>query len=355
MNINFYKNNNMILTTAEIHTLENHFVSFARKEDSWKSFSFPVNNLLNKSALVRDYYFQKYQEGSGLQGGKILEFVLGETFANMLGLNYIGDGIFDNTHYTVTLTGELGKGTGDIHDILILDKSTGKTYNAEIKDAVSRTGESDIKYDENGHLQKPTSTSAKKWDDAWMPILNAFNEDTTVFEHPGHNYPIDKYEDACAEVAKNYFSNVDYLFTHKENKLVVIPMDNFDAIRHMFSLAGSEIRCLNGKNTVKCFTPNYLDKAIHESKYYIEDTANGYIFDASILKFKKARGGGVSSKCDFIPGFKVVVSDITYNEDGSANIPKASILQQNPNISVHFSTVASYKDIVKFFEGRANK
>ena len=53
-----------------------------------------------------------------------------------------------------------------------------------------------------------------------MPILNAFNEDTTVFEHPGHNYPIDKYEDACAEVAKNYFSNVDYLFTHKENKLV---------------------------------------------------------------------------------------------------------------------------------------
>ena len=41
-------NNNMILTTAEIHTLENHFVSFARKEDSWKSFSFPVNNLCHR-------------------------------------------------------------------------------------------------------------------------------------------------------------------------------------------------------------------------------------------------------------------------------------------------------------------
>ena len=270
MNINFYKNNNMILTVAEIHTLENHFTSFAKKEDSWKSFSFPVRDLLNKSALVEEYYYQQYQANAGLQGGKILEFVLGETFANMLGVKYVGDGIFDNIHYTITLTGELGKGTGSTFDIEIVDKSTNTIYNGEVKDAVARTGECDLRYDENGHLTKPIR--AKNWDDAWMPILNAFNNDTTVFDHPGHNYPIDKYENACVEIAKNYFNGVDYLFTHKENKLVIIPMDNFDAISHMFSLAGSEIRCLNGKNSVKCFTPNYFNKIIHESEDFIGET-----------------------------------------------------------------------------------
>lgn len=345
-NINFYKNNTMIITSAEIHIIESHFTSFAKKEDTWESFSYPIKDILSRSAIVTEYIYNKYIEGVGLQGGKILELVLGETFANMLHLSYMGNGTFDGEKYTVTMIGEFGKGTGNTHDLSIYDKVNNHTYNVEIKDTVARTGDCDIKYDDNGHLLP--STKSKKWDENWMPILDFFNANYTVDDHVGHNYKIHDYE-TCAKVAKSYFKDVDYLFTHKENKLTIIPMNNYDVISHMFSLNGSEIRCLNGKNAVGVFAPKYCERAFKNCEFFVREENNNYILKEEILSIT-SRSGGTSSKYNLIPGFRVLQENVKFNNDGTVTIAKNKILQRNANISVHFTVIASYNDIVKFFE-----
>lgn len=346
MNINFYKNNTMIMTPAEVHTVESHFTTFAKREDTWESFSYPIKNILNKSASVSEYIYNKYNDEVGLQGGKVLELVLGETFANMLNLTYMGNGVFDGVNYTVTMTGELGKGTGNTHDLVIYDKVNDCSYNAEIKDTVARTGDCDMKYDNHGHLIP--STKSKNWDENWMPILDAFNSHHSVEDYVGHNYNIDDYE-TCAKVAKSYFRDVDYLFTHKENKLTVIPMKDYDVIGHMFSLKNSEIRCLNGKNAVKVFAPEYCDRAFKNCEFFVREENNCYVLTKDILSVK-SRSGGTSSKYNLIPGFRVLQKDVAFNSDGTVTIAKDKILQRNANISVHFTVIASYHDIVKFFE-----
>lgn len=346
---NFYENNNLMLTQKEIKVLEEYFKNNLEKYSSWEVFSSPIINILNKSLPVMDYYKNQYEASKGLQCGKLLEIVIGDTLSRIFNASYIAPNIFESNKYRISLTGEAGKGTGEVADIEILDKESGYVYIGEVKDEIARPGDCDLKYDENGHLY-PSSRSTK-WDEAWRPIIDNFNTNTCTFDWFGHNYPISKHKEICVNITRNYFKNIDFLFTCKEDKLVTIPMDNFDAISSIFSFHGSEIRAA-GKNTVKPFTEQYMKSAILNSEYFIEETADAYRMKIEVFPSldRKGRNGGTSSKYNFIPGFKVEKNKVTFDDNGECVIFKSGILQLNPNISVHMAIKKSYNEIKKIFK-----
>ena len=345
---NFYSNNDMILTQAEIHTLENHFKKAFLGADSWTQFSTPIATILSKSVAVADYYQHQFNNALGLQGGKILEIVVGETLGRIFNARYIGNNIFEGEQYSIILTGEDGKGSGASYDIKIIDKINNVSYIGEVKDEIARCGDCDLRYDEKGHLFP--APKATKWDDAWWPVLNAFNASTSMFDIFGHNFKISQFEDACATIAYNYFNDVDFLFTCKQNKLITIPMKNFDAVKTLFCFDGSEIRS-SGKNPVNSFTPIYMNKTILNSEYFVRMNGNDYVVNQAMLTEKVGRGGGISSRYGFIPGFIVKKDGVTFNDDGTCLIKANSIKQLNANISVHFQIKAKYDEIVKICKG----
>lgn len=349
MIVNFYENNDLILTQKEIKILEEYFKNNLTKYDCWETFSSSITSILNKSTPVTDYYKNQYATSKGLQCGKLLEIVVGETLSKIFGTIYTGINTFENDEYCISLTGEAGKSTGKVADIKIIDKKSGDVYIGEVKDEIARPGDCDLKYDEDGHLYPaPRST---KWDEAWRPIIDTFNANTCTFDWFGHNYPISKYKDICVNITRNYFNGIDFLFTCKEDKLVTIPMNNFDAVGSIFSFQGSEIRAA-GKNTVKPFTSRYMENAILNSEYFIEETADAYRMKTEVFPSLecKDRNGGTSSKYNFIPGFKVEKSKVVFDENGECTIAKNGILQLNSNISVHITIKKSYNDIKKIFK-----
>jgi hypothetical protein len=345
---NFYSNNDMILTQAEIRTLENHFKKTSLGADSWTQFSTPIATILSKSVAVADYYQHQFDNALGLQGGKILEIVVGETLGRIFNANYVGNNIFEGEQYSIILTGEDGKGSGASYDIKIIDKINNISYIGEVKDEIARCGECDLKYDEEGHLFP--SSQVKNWNDAWWPILNAFNASTSMFNIFGHNFKISHFEDACTAVARSYFDKVDFLFTCKQNKLITIPMENFDAVKMLFCFDNSEIRS-KGKNTANIFTPNYLNKMISNSEYFIQMEGSDYIFNQNILSKRNPRGSSISKYFNFIPGFVVEKKGVTFNDNNTCLIKAKSIKQLNSNISIHFKIKAKYDEIVKICKG----
>lgn len=346
---NFYENNSLILTKKEIKILEEYFKNNLGKYSDWKVFSSPIINILNKSMPVMDYYKNQYDASKGLQCGKLLEIVIGDTLSRIFNTSYIAPNIFESNKYRISLTGEGGKGTGNTADIEILEKESGYVYIGEVKDEIARPGDCDLKYDENGHLY--SSSRSTKWDEAWRPIIDNFNANTCTFDWFGHNYPISKHKEICVNITRNYFKNIDFLFTCKEDKLVTIPMNNFNAISSIFSFHGSEIRAA-GKNTVKPFTKQYMKNAILNSEYFIEETADAYRMKIEVFPSLdcKGRNGGISSKYNFIPGFKVEKNKVTFDDNSECTILKSGILQLNPNISVHMAIKKSYNEIKKIFK-----
>lgn len=354
MIIDFYSNNDLILTKKEIGFLESTFISSAHEEKNWDDFFPLVSHILEKSFTVYEYCQSQYVNNLGLQGGKILEIVIGDTLSKIFNATYIGNGIYSNTQYTITLTGDSGKGRGkeNIKDIEIIDKKNNTIYKGEIKDEIARCGECDLKYDEKGHLFP--AKRAVKWDDAWWPVLNAFNDSTCMFDIFGHNFKINHFTEACGQVAQNYFKNIDFLFTHKEDKLITIPLKDFNLVKNLFCFDGSEIRS-NGKNPVNCFTPIYMENTIKNSQYFIDITQNGdYIVSQSMLINKTGRGGGKSSRYGFIPGFIVKKDGVIFYENGSCQIKKSSIKQLNSNISIHLSIKKNYNEIKYFIKENEN-
>lgn len=166
---NFYENNSLILTKKEIKILEEYFKNNLGKYSDWKVFSSPIINILNKSLPVMDYYKNQYDASKGLQCGKLLEIVIGDTLSRIFNTSYITPNIFESNKYRISLTGEAGKGTGNTADIEILEKESGYVYIGEVKDEIARPGDCDLKYDENGHLY--SSSRSTKWDEAWRPLL----------------------------------------------------------------------------------------------------------------------------------------------------------------------------------------
>ena len=349
MIVNFYENNDLILTQKEIKILEEYFKNNLTKYDCWETFSSSIASILNKSIPVTDYYKNQYATGKGLQCGKLLEIVIGDTLSRIFNTSYIAPNIFESNKYRISLTGEAGKGTGNTADIEILEKESGYVYIGEVKDEIARPGDCDLKYDENGHLY--SSSRSTKWDEAWRPIIDNFNANTCTFDWFGHNYPISKHKEICVNITRNYFKNIDFLFTCKEDKLVTIPMNNFNAISSIFSFHGSEIRAA-GKNAVKPFTEQYMKNAILNSEYFIEETADAYRMKIEVFPSLdcKGRNGGISSKYNFIPGFKVEKNKVTFDDNGECTILKSGILQLNPNISVHMAIKKSYNEIKKIFK-----
>ena len=346
---NFYKNNNLILTQKEIKILENHFKDELNKHDCWEAFSFPVLDILNKSIPITNYYKNQYKNNIGLQSGKLLEIVVGETLSVIFGTNYTSNNNFENEKYLITLIGDEGKNSGKSGDIIIFDKEFNHKYIGEIKDQIARPGDCDLKYDEEGHLYP--SPNSRNWNEEWRPIVDSFNANNSIFNLFGHNYSISEHKEICENITHNYFSGVDFLFTCKEDYLVTIPTNNFNMISSIFSFQGSEIRS-TGKNTVKPFTEKYMKNTILNSEYFIEETSDTYRMKINVFPSlnNKGRNGGTSSKYTFIPGFKVEKDKVTFNENGECIIIKSGIKQINPNISVHITINESYENIKKIFK-----
>ena len=85
MIVNFYENNDLILTQKEIKILEEYFKNNLTKYDCWKTFSSSIASILNKSAPVTDYYKKRYTTGKGLKCGKLLLFLFRRSYRSILG------------------------------------------------------------------------------------------------------------------------------------------------------------------------------------------------------------------------------------------------------------------------------
>lgn len=97
---NFYENNSLILTKKEIKILEEYFKNNLGKYSDWKVFSSPIINILNKSMPVMDYYKNQYDASKGLQCGKLLEIVIGDTLSRIFNTSYIAPNIFESNKYS---------------------------------------------------------------------------------------------------------------------------------------------------------------------------------------------------------------------------------------------------------------
>jgi hypothetical protein len=341
MKIDLFNNNHLALTKKEIRSIETFYTDALHNIKSNEDFINNLHPFCKMVIPVYDYCMDCFNKQSGLQGGKILELLIGDTLGRIFNAQYIDRNHYESNRYSIVLTGESGKGNGKTHDIEIFDKITGTTYVGEIKDEISRGGECDLKYDEAGKLFH--SANAKNWDPIWQFFLDEFNSHSTIFGLFGHNYKISEQTEVCEKVAKNYFANVDFIFTIKDDKMVTIPINNVN-LSTFFSFKGSEIRS-TGKNPVNCFTPKYLSNQIINSEYFISEEKDYFIMNRGVLIEKKGRGGGITTRYGFIPGFIVRKDGVEFLQEDAVKISKKSIKQLNSNISIHLTLIAEYENL----------
>lgn len=237
----------------------------------------------------------------------------------------LGD-TYENSNWKLTATGDLGKGKGNYHDFELLDKSKNEIIILEVKKRIARCGESDLKYNEEGKLLRPSRS--KTWFSGWDKFLEEFNSHSSIFSLSG-NYQL---EGEFSSVAEEYFKDVSYLITCDSNdNLIAIPANE---ILSCISFKGSEIR-RKGKNAVKVFTPNHCHKTFVSSSNFLEEHKDFYIMKPECLFSVKGRGGESKYYSFEDSVYKIEKLSVEKISENKIKISKNKIKQLNSNISIH--------------------
>lgn len=346
----FYNNIKLVYTKNEIEQLNSIYVKNYSQVSSFEELKEKFSNILHP--MIEFEFHKQFDAQKGIQGGVLVELSIFATIAQIFNIyNFIfknGKYICENNEYIFTLQGNDGHGgITNGHDLIIFDKAQNKSYDCEIKEPFARLNEKDFLYDEQGHLCK--SSRATEIEIApYMNVIHAFNQHTNVFEHIGHNIPLDN--NIVADIIDNYFSNIDYLFTYQNDYLVVIPK-NKELFIKIYDSNGSEIRGTNGKNLKSIFTPVYAKNTF--IKYLINEDEKYYYFD--INAFEKSNGRqSASHRYKLKEGFAIKGTDAEIN-NGILKCEKKKIKQNSPLVSPKMKLISKYDDIKKIIlEGGYN-
>lgn len=346
----FYNNIKLIYNKNEIEQLNNIYVKNYSKTSSFEELKRKFSNTLHP--IIEFEFHKQFDVHKGIQGGVLVELSILATIAKIFNINTFrfenNKYIYENNQYIFTLQGNDGHGgITNGHDLIIFDKIENKNYDCEIKEPFARLNEKDFLYDEQGHLCK--SNRAIETEIApYMNIINTFNQHTNVFEHIGHNIPLNS--NMVADIIDNYFSNIDYLFTYQNDYLIIIPK-NKKIFAKIYDSNNSEIRGTNGKNLKSIFTPIYAKNTF--AKYLINEDKEYYYFN--INAFEKSKGRqSANYRYKLKEGFAIKEEDTEINNE-ILKCKKKKIKQNSPLISPKIKLISKYDDIKKIvLEGGYN-
>ena len=341
----FYENNpKIIYTKSQIQQFNNIYIqNYTQVSDFNELLSkFPFN----LHPIIVHEFHKQYDAQKGIQGGILIELTIFATLAKILNIDNFsfqnGQYVYENNEYCLILQGNKGHGANTNivgNDIIIFEKSTGKSYNCEVKEPFARLGEMDWQYNEDGHLCA-TPQADKNKIKLYQPIADAYNKYMNVFEHIGHNFPLTS--TMVQEIIENYFNHVDYIITYDEKDfyLLVIP-HNATLFLQIYDSKGSEIRGTNGKNLRKIFTKNYATQIL--TKYLIKEEDGYYYFYVKDFLDTNARQSS-GSRYKLREGFAIKSNDAII-ENGILKCKKNAFKQNCAVISPKIHLISNYSQI----------
>ena len=324
----------LIYTAKEMEFLNAYFKQQSQ-EYNRNEFLSGVGQIITRTPAMFNGYMNSYNSGRNLQPGYLTEINICATLAAMLNLSYQNDYSESNVRHCYSDGCIYLKEYGgcNMADVQLVGKN-GTIIALEIKEPKSLGGDFNMGITEEGKLI-PKLKADRVFPKAAQLITNNFNSSDSIFNHIGHNIPLEDNE-CLHSIARDYIcsKNIDYIATYSQdnNNLIFFPVSELD--KHV-SYKNSEIRTA-GKNHVKVYTP----KLFHR----IMDSI-GCIIDGDVVKIPKTateyrverNSKKKISGIKIHPLFFFFVEDILSEDDEYyyADINKAR--QVNQGLGVHFN------------------
>lgn len=324
----------LIYTAKEIEFLNEYFKQHSQ-EYNRNEFLNGVGQIITRTPAMFNGYMNSYDSGRNLQPGYLTEINICATLAAMLNLPYQNDYSESNVRHCYSDGCVYLKEYGgcNMADVQLIGKN-GTIITLEIKEPKSLGGDFNMGITEEGKLI-PKLKAGRVFPEAAQLITNNFNSSDSIFNHIGHNIPLEDNE-YLHSIARDYIcsKNIDYIATYSQdnNNLIFFPVSELD--KHV-SYKNSEIRTA-GKNHVKVYTPklfhNIMDSIgciINGDIVKIPKTATEY----RVERNSKKKISGIKIH----PLFFFFTEDILSEDDEYyyADINKAR--QVNQGLGVHFN------------------
>ena len=363
----------MVLTRKEIKKIEDFYKKNYEKTNSFKEF---LKIDVDIGQKIKDmgntgFYFEinrQFADKKALQPGTLCECVLAQTIAKMYNLticadlfhSYIRD-IPANIIYCLRdddnkILARYVYYNPDDRNVFLIQYGNPTSYDAdlyingeivkiEFKDQISRAGEDEYFFDENGKLIYDKNSE-------YAPFLEEFNNKTDVMTIMGNNY---KYDNISPElekkVLKKYFDHLqfDVLVSLDDNsELIAVTIDCLNnSNTKIISTEGTEIK-IAGKNKYKVFTPDFLDTSILKCGGIIED--NKVSIPISNMKDRYARNkdNTISGK-KINPLFFVKIENIK-QEDSFYVFNINDVRELKPTFSIHIRFIVSKSVLKQYYD-----
>lgn len=372
----YSRDTTVILSKKETDSINKYYGKNFNKYKGYTQFleaDPEIHSIILKVNSIEKEIHKQFANEMGLQQGILSECNYIQTLAKLFGLNKCVD--LDQTpanQLPVSCTRYIRQGADKFscsrylyysarnEDVFIFQYGNPSAGDAdiifcgmkvylEVKERSAKCGEFDLTYDEKGHLIYSKKIEEKYPD--MIKLIDAFNEETTVFEQIGSNY--NKFDPEIVEaIISNYFNQpqIDLLIsTDNNDKLIAVQSENINLVlpngKKIISTDTSEIRTA-GRNSGKVFTPGFLDKTLDDfdaieiepGKYMIENRNDRHV------GFAKGRGKDEITRFKINHVFFVPVKQI--EEDGEYVIfEKKDIKQLKASISMHISVSATKEEI----------
>lgn len=371
-----YNNPNVsLLNNEEIKAIEDFYNTNYDKYNNIKEFyslDKKITKNIKKVKSVKAEIERQFSIKKKLQVGTLCECVMAETIASLYNLNcfcdvfhtYIRDlpanilyrlrddnnrilcrYIYYNKDDLNTFIIQYGNPTRYDTDLYLNNKKV----KLEFKDRISRAGEKEVEYDENGKLVYSNEFAMENPE--YIPLIELFNEYYNIVDLTG-NYKI-KSEDDRIAILKSYFENLGFeaLVTIDNNSsLIAITKDCIkpDNNLKIISLEGSEIRRA-GKNSYNVFTMNLLLKSIKKIDGVVE--SNTVKIPVNKMTDRINNGKVTGKKINHL--FFVKIGKIK-EKDGYYTFSLSDVKQLKPTICVHMQIISSKKELITYYEEMLN-
>lgn len=327
------KMDKLVYSAQEIKFLNQYFKNYSEFLDEETFLSEEILELLNRSPAMYRAFVTSYQSGKYLQPGYLTEVNLCATLAKKFNLHYDDSFTDGNLRHQYSNNGIYlkefgGCGLSDIQ--LVLENGT--TITIEVKEPLSLGGDFDLGITEQGKLF-PKIKAGRQFPAGAQSILDDFNEIDSIFNHLGHNIPLDNAE-YLKSILNSYLGDkhIDYIASYSANdELIYFPTNE---IYDHVDFKGSEIRTA-GKNNVKVYTPEAFKTAMISIGCSINN--NMVTIPKDKVSFRIARGSnGKVTGIKINPIFFFEFDKISEDDDFYyANINDGKQLKQG--ISVHLN------------------
>lgn len=371
----YHDKNFMVLNNEEIKKIEKFYNENYDKYTDINQFYLLDKNItkkIKKFKSVRAEVERQFEIKKRLQSGTLCECIIAETIANMYNLDCFADVfhtyirdlpaniiyklrddnnrilcryIYYNNEDLNTFLIQYGNPTRYDADLYIDDKKV----KLEFKDKISRAGEKETEYDNDGKLIYNDKFAAENPD--YIPLIERFNEKNNIVDLNG-NYKINDDEDR-KKILKSYFKNLGFevlVSLDDNNQLVAITEDCIEnkENKKFLSLDGSEIRRA-GKNSYGVFTKELLFKSIRKLDGVINDDIVKISCDKMVdrVNNKKVTGKKINHL------FYVKINKIK-EIDGYFTFDLKDVKQLKPTLCAHMQVISDRESLIDFYKNILN-